>query len=375
MDFSTFLIIFILIAFIPVISFIARYDENKEDTSHYYGKKKLPFSQSQNHKSKPSDLIHKSPKKKTTSTPSLSFIIKLNRLIKNRFKKKVSLFPSLSFKKNFNDLLNKLKLEKHALELVNIHYRKHEIPKKTGGVRVLHIPSRSLKKIQKKILLNLLYKEKVHPCSYAYRKGKSIVDNARVHCGKAVIIKMDIRDFFPSVKADKIHNLFLKLGWNKEVADKLTELCTWDNGLPQGAPTSPALSNIILYELDKKLFSMARGFKASYSRYADDLTFSLVEDKPEIVRSIIKLTQLAVEKEGFRINFKKGKMNVLRNHQHQRICGITVNSDKPTLSRKERRKLRAIKHHLDNGRPATMSESQLEGWNNYKKMVHAEKTT
>ncbi|MCM8528129.1 MAG: retron St85 family RNA-directed DNA polymerase [Lentisphaeraceae bacterium] len=259
--------------------------------------------------------------------------------------------------------------------MINIHYRKHEIPKKTGGKRMLHVPSRSLKKVQKKILNNLLYKEKLHPCSYAYRKGKSIVDNAKVHCGKAVIIKMDIRDFFPSVKAEKVNLLFLKLGWDQEASDKLTELCTWENGLPQGAPTSPALSNIILYKLDKNLFSMAQGLGASYTRYADDLTFSLIEDDPAKVRSIIKLTQLAVEKEGFRINFKKGKINVLRNHQHQKICGVTVNSAKPTLSRKERRKLRAVKHHLENNRPATMTENQLKGWENFEKMITKEKAT
>ncbi len=271
--------------------------------------------------------------------------------------------------KNTKQLLKALELETHAFEIVNIHYRKHEIPKKTGGKRILNIPSRSLKKLQKVILLKLLYKEKVHPCSYAYRKGKSIVDNAKVHCNSSVIIKMDIRDFFPSVKSEKVNRLFLKLGWNEEASNKLTELCTWENGLPQGAPTSPAISNIILYQLDKKLFSIAQNFQARYSRYADDLTFSLNEDKPEVIRSIIKLTQLAVEKEGFRINFKKGKINVIRKYQSQRVCGITVNNSKPTLSRKERRKIRAIKHHLENDRPATISKEQLSGWENYQKMV------
>lgn len=292
-----------------------------------------------------------------------------------KYKKGTSTLISRFFSKNLNYLLEKLSLHESELEMINIHYRKHEIPKKTGGKRMLHVPSRSLKKVQKKILNNLLYKEKLHPCSYAYRKGKSIVDNAKVHCGKAVIIKMDIRDFFPSVKAEKVNLLFLKLGWDQEASDKLTELCTWENGLPQGAPTSPALSNIILYKLDKNLFSMAQGLGASYTRYADDLTFSLIEDDPAKVRSIIKLTQLAVEKEGFRINFKKGKINVLRNHQHQKICGVTVNSAKPTLSRKERRKLRAVKHHLENNRPATMTENQLKGWENFEKMITKEKAT
>ena len=276
---------------------------------------------------------------------------------------------NIFFKKGINDLLKELKLESHAFEILNIHYRKHEIPKKTGGKRVLNIPSRSLKRMQKLILRNILYKEKVHPCSYAYRKGKSIVDNAKVHCDKAVIIKMDIRDFFPSVSSEKVKKLFKKLGWNEEASEKLTELCTWENGLPQGAPTSPAISNIILYQLDKKLFSLASRFNACYTRYADDLTFSLKEDNPKTVRTIIKLCQLAVEQEGFRINFKKGKMKVLRNYQRQRVCGITVNGPKPTLSRKERRKIRAVKHHLKSGRPATMTEAQLEGWESYLKMV------
>ena len=272
--------------------------------------------------------------------------------------------------KSIKDLMKLLEMEDYEFEMINVHYRKHDIPKKTGGARTLHIPSKNLKKVQKKILNKILYTHKVHPCSYAYRKGKSIVDNARIHCDSQVLIKMDIRDFFPSVKSEKVKFVFLKLGWNEEAANKLTELCSWKNGLPQGAPTSPALSNIILFELDKKLFSMARGFGARYSRYADDLTFSLKDDDAVRVRSIIKLTQLAVEKEGFRINFKKGKINVLRNHQRQKVCGITVNSKKPTLSRKERRKLRAIRHHVDTNRPATMSKNQLEGWENFQKMVH-----
>ncbi len=271
--------------------------------------------------------------------------------------------------KSFATLCKELEIDKLALNQLHINYQKHEIAKKTGGVRTLFIPSAKLKIIQRKILKKILYKQKYHFCANAYIHGKSVIDNAKVHAGCAVLIKMDLRNFFPSIKPEMVKSAFIKMGWRKTVAEKLTEICCWKNGLPQGAPTSPALSNILFYEIDQKLFALALRYGARYSRYADDLTFSLKIDDSQKVRSIIKKVQLIVENNGFRLNFKKGKFFVLRPHQQQKICGLVINSGKPTISRKERRRVRAIKHRMKKGRATTMNRSQLSGLENFIKMV------
>ena len=255
---------------------------------------------------------------------------------------------------------------------IKIEYTSHWIPKRTGGRRKLDIPSDGLKQLQKKILHKLVYREKTHPFSYGFRKRKSIVDNARPHCNSAVVIKLDIKDFFPSIKKDQVRAVFQNFSWDRELSDRLSELCCWQGVLPQGAPTSPALSNIILKPIDDSLSHLALRNGAVYTRYADDITYSLNSDDSKKIGVLIKVTQSELAKLGFKLNFKKGKIRVLRRHQHQEICGITVNTKKPTLSRKKRRLIRAAKHRLDNGLYATMTIEQIEGWENFNRMVDAE---
>jgi retron-type reverse transcriptase len=186
------------------------------------------------------------------------------------------------------------------------------------------------------------------------------------------VIKLDIKNFFPSITEKHVEAVFANLGWLSEPVKKLTRMCCYQGALPQGAPTSPAVSNLVLKNLDGRLSQLAARNYAVYTRYADDITFSLNEDKKSTIRALIKITQLELAEEGFLLNFKQGKIRVLRRHQHQEICGITVNTDKPTLSRKKRRLLRSVKHRLNNDIPATMTGEQLEGWENFKSMVDAE---
>ena len=266
-------------------------------------------------------------------------------------------------------LANALGLTSDELSSVVISYKQIAIAKKTGGKRTIHIPNERLKAIQRRILNRILYKEQVHKYAHGFRKYHSIVDNARPHCKRAVVIKLDVRNFFPSIGAGKVNKLFEKQGWDSWASNKLAEICCYEGALPQGAPTSPAISNILFYELDAKFSQLAWAYKSRYTRYADDLTFSLAEDKPEHVRAIIKITQRILEKDGFRLNFKKSKIQVLRRHQSQRICGITVNNKTPTLSRKTRRKLRSIRHRLENEKSATMTMNQLEGWESFNRMI------
>ena len=108
---------------------------------------------------------------------------------------------------------------------------------------------------------------------------------------------------------------------------------------------------------------------ATYTRYADDLTFSLEEDDPAAVRKIVGAVRSMLAEQGFELNEKSNKLNILRGHQAQQICGITLNSGKPTISRKQRRMVRAARHAIENGRLASMSLGAVEGWESYLRYV------
>ena len=147
--------------------------------------------------------------------------------------------------------------------------------------------------------------------------------------------------------------------------ERLLDICVNDNGLPQGAPTSPILSNLVLRDFDVAAYQFADSMSATYTRYADDLTFSLEEDDPAAARKIVGAVRSMLAEHGFELNEKASKLNILRGHQAQQVCGITLNSGKPTISRKQRRKVRAARHAIENGMPVSMSLASVEGWESY----------
>jgi retron-type reverse transcriptase len=143
-------------------------------------------------------------------------------------------------------------------------------------------------------------------------------------------------------------------------------LTTDENGLPQGAPTSPRLSNLVNYILDVRLTRLARRWKGQYTRYADDITFSFPKDYPRHVRGVIQKTRRILKGLGYTLNHSK--IRILRAHQRQTVTGLVVN-DRVRISRRQRRLLRAVEHHLRTGRDATLTASQLEGWQAFIRMV------
>jgi len=150
-----------------------------------------------------------------------------------------------------------------------------EIPKKSGGTRIIEAPEERLKSMQRWILDEIINLFSPSDCATGFRKGMSIVDNAKKHIGKELVINFDIKDFFPSIKYADILRLFVYMGYKKDVAHLLTKLCTnASNVLPQGSPASPAISNLILLKVDKRLARLAETIECDYSRYADDITFS-----------------------------------------------------------------------------------------------------
>lgn len=269
-----------------------------------------------------------------------------------------------------DELARRLGMTLEDLQAVKVDYVEAFIPKRSGGSRRLLVPSPELKAVQRRILHRVLARLTVHPAVTGFENGQSIVHNAKQHVGQQVVLKMDIEDFFPSTTAERITKYLQRVGWNREAAELLAKLTTTENGLPQGAPTSPRLSNLVNRRLDTGIARVARNRKATYTRYADDITISFPRDNGKRVRGMVQYVRRRLKQEGYRNNRRKEL--ILRKHQQQRVTGLVVN-ERVSLPRETRRRLRAIEHHLDTGRPATMTREQLDGWKALIAMIEAQR--
>ena len=209
---------------------------------------------------------------------------------------------------------------------VDASYISRLIDKRNGGKRKLLIPGFNLKLIQTWILHNILYTQPVFTSATGFIKQKSIVDNAIPHIGKEYIFKTDISDFFPSIKFKNVFLLFLNFGYTKEVSNVLAILCTYEGYLPQGAPTSPCLSNLIFRDFDKKLENICSLSEYKYTRYADDITISSNEKISSIEVGYLSKTieQLLQTINNF-LKLNLDKTTVLRPGQRKIITGVLVN--------------------------------------------------
>lgn len=272
--------------------------------------------------------------------------------------------------------IKKLEAPAHSFWEIDVQYTTVEIPKRSGGSRELSIPSDALKSMQKR-LAKAFEKElgqKVHKTANAYIRGRNTLTNAIPHLGCAVLIKLDVKDFFPSVTREMLEPYLLRFVFHEPRAlERVLDLCMTEKGLPQGAPTSPILSNLVLKKFDIAAYQFANLMGAKYTRYADDLTFSLVEDDPIKARKIVNGVRSMLAEQGFELNEKPNKLKILRGHQAQQVCGITLNSGKPTISKKQRREVRAARHAIENGKPASMSLAAVEGWESY--IGHVQRVT
>lgn len=198
-------------------------------------------------------------------------------------------------------------------------YTQIEIPKKSGGMRDIKIPSDKLKSIQRWILKNVLDSMEVHDSCYGFMKGKSIYDNALLHVGKECVLNMDLKDFFPSICQKDVFNIFYQRGYTKKVSYYLAKLLTKDGVLPQGSPASPKISNIVAKHMDKRLSELAKQYNAVYSRYADDLTFSGASN----IKNMISIISQIIQEETFQVNEKKTRYSYY--FQRQEVTGLIVN--------------------------------------------------
>jgi hypothetical protein len=172
-------------------------------------------------------------------------------------------------------LLSMRTTELAAVRLGRIyHYRPFAITKRDGRERRILAPSPALKALQRNLLHNYLETLPVHPAATGFISGLSIVNNAQRHAGQALFATLDLQDFFEATSAARVRAFFLRQGWRDPALKTLMRICVYRDGLPQGAPTSPCLSNLVNYDLDKALAQLAKAANATYTRYGDDLTFS-----------------------------------------------------------------------------------------------------
>lgn len=222
-----------------------------------------------------------------------------------------------------------------------VGYMSVTIPKRGGAYREIDAPRSKLKSCQRWILNHILAKIELHEVVHGFKRQRSIITNAEPHIGKELVIKMDLKDFFPTISFSRVLGVFLDLGYAYAVALVLTRLCTYKRRLPQGAPTSPALANLVCRKLDQRLSGLATRMGYSYTRYADDMTFSTAtkEAHPD---QIIHIVSKIIAEEGF--SFSQEKLSIQRKGSRQLITGLIVNK-KLNVPRQDRRRLRAIIHN------------------------------
>jgi RNA-directed DNA polymerase len=198
-------------------------------------------------------------------------------------------------------------------------YKHYSIKKKSGGERDISIPNVRFRYIQRWILDNIIYNIEVPENVTGFVPNKSILDNAIVHVNSDAILTLDIKDFFPSISFEKVFRLFYYYGYTTEMSYCLSRICTLNGSLPQGAPTSPYLANIICIRMDKRLSLLSEKIEATYTRYADDITIS---GKSNIINYIELIKNIVID-EGFCINNKKTR--VMHSNRQQRVTGLIVN--------------------------------------------------
>jgi RNA-directed DNA polymerase len=252
-----------------------------------------------------------------------------------------------------------LKYVERMVRSASYQYKEYPIQKRGGGVRMISHPSRKLKALQRWLLVNVVQTWPVHPAAMAYRPGVSIFDNATRHATSKYLLRMDMREFFPSIRASDMQtfaarrpNLFT--GWTAQDADGFSRLVFRSGRLTIGAPTSPGVSNALCADLDATLDAMCFGYGVTYTRYADDLFFStsvkgVLADVQTRVEGIVAGSDLPGN---LTINAQKTKHSSKRGAR--RVTGIVLGSDnKPHVSRETKRYIRSLVNKVETLDPAT----------------------
>jgi retron-type reverse transcriptase len=266
------------------------------------------------------------------------------------------------------------------------NYRYRVVPRRGGVPRVLEVPKARLKEIQRWVLHEILAHVPPHDAAQGFTRGRSVVTHAGRHSGQAVVLRLDLKDFFASISAARVFGIFRTLGYSRAIAHVLTGLSTntvpqsiWQAvpratdaaliqprfwlgralatpHLPQGAPTSPALANLAAFRLDRRLTGLATSAGLRYSRYADDLTFSGSRQLRRRREHLEALVAEITADEGFAINQRKTALHSAGGRQS--VCGIVVNA-RPNVPRSEYDELKAILHNAASHGPASQNRAGI----------------
>lgn len=254
------------------------------------------------------------------------------------------------------------------------YYREFKIKKRSGGERTIHAPNDPLKSIQKRLASGLSTTYKPRHSVRGFTPNQSILTNASPHVGKSLVLNLDLEDFFQSIHRGRIVGSLMAKPFElpKSTASLIADICCLGNKLPQGAPTSPVLSNIVCWNLDRDLERLAFQYRCYYTRYADDITFSastrafpsaLLSQETAATSSPSEIEK-AILKNGFRINPKKTRL--LPKSRRQEVTGIVVNE----FTNVDRRFIRQIRAMLHAWRKFGLDKAQAE----YEKEYWAPKT-
>jgi retron-type reverse transcriptase/predicted amidohydrolase len=218
-------------------------------------------------------------------------------------------------------------------------YKTFEVSKKSGGLREINAPTKEMKFVQRWILDNILYNLKVSDHAHGFIPKKTMYTNAKVHVNKEFVLGIDLKDFFPNIKYKLVERIFKSAGYTLRIAKDFANLCTYHNKLPQGAPTSPILANLISLNLDQDISKYCISKNLDYSRYADDITISGSSKMSIHKEKIIKI----IEQNGFKVNYEK--IRILSKGSRQKVTGLIVN-DKISIGRRKKKNLRALVHNI-----------------------------
>ncbi|HZU99097.1 MAG TPA: reverse transcriptase domain-containing protein [Planctomycetota bacterium] len=246
------------------------------------------------------------------------------------------------------------------------HYKTFKIKKKTGGERAISAPMPRLKAFQRWILESVLDKVALHANAHGFRHGRSILSNASPHAGAGIVVNVDLKDFFPSIRYGRVKGMFRWLGYSEEVATIFALACTATDvdevtldgtkwfvassvrRLPQGAPTSPAVTNVLCDRLDRRLTNAATKLGFTYTRYADDLSFSAKPGAEVDPGKLLRRVKWLVTKDGLEVH--PDKTRILRRGRRQEVTGLVVNKT-VSVPRDELRRFRALLHQIDKQGP------------------------
>ncbi|WP_420642711.1 reverse transcriptase domain-containing protein [Candidatus Leptofilum sp.] len=252
-------------------------------------------------------------------------------------------------------------------------YKQFDISKRNGDSRTILAPNNSLKFIQRKLneVLRCVYKPKAS--THGFVLDKNIRTNATMHCRKKYVLNLDLKNFFPSITFKRVRGLFMAIPYElpEEVAVLLANICCHDRKLPQGAPTSPIISNLICSRLDTQLRQLAVRYRCVYTRYADDITFSTrqknfpqdlaqittVENKRTVV--IGEPLKMLIGSNGFQINQNKVRLQTY--DKRQEVTGLTVNKF-PNVNKKFVSQIRAMLHAWEVYGPEEAEREFIEKW-------------